>query len=288
MRIAIVLPALVATALPVAAQEFDAAGSAGGWSRADADGSFTFFDAGSRRLVTWSRELGTVGQVDLSKLEGTPEFWVIDSYGNAWVVTGTNLTQVDKKGKVGSRVRLPAPVSDIAWDPRGILLAYRAPETYVEKRDFKNGSVLWTWGTKPSGASSANAVRVVVASGNEVVVARGAAMRVDVVDLMNGKPLRQQAFAFKGLAAPDLEIPSGERGPMAWSTGLGVVFSAVPGSQAPHAKMNGMLLARMDLAGMSVDFLPTGLTEDHTFVGIVENEAVFLKPKGGLASVPVR
>ncbi len=291
MRIAIVLPALVSvvlTAPPAAGQEYDPMVSASGWTRADADGSFTFYDPAGKRLVTWTREGGTLGQVDVSRLDGPPEFWVIDSYGNAWVVTGLSLVQVDKKGKIGSRVRLPAAVADLAWEPRGMVLAYRSAEPYVEKREFKNGSVLWSWGSRPSGTSAGASVRLVVAGASEVAVARGGAMKLDILDLHSGKQLRQLAFAFKGAMAADLELGSGERGAMAWSAGLGVVFAAGPGSQAAQAKMNGLLLARLDLNSQVLDYLPTGLTEDHVLVGIVENEAAFLKPKGGLTYVAVR
>lgn len=292
MRIVPSLLALVLTAsatLPAAAQEYDPASHAAGWTRADADGSFTVYDPAGKRLVIWLRDGTTMGHVDLTKLDGTPESWVIDSYGNAWVVVGASLVQVDKKGKIGNRVKLPAAVADLAWEPRGLVIAYRTTEPFVEKREYKNGNVLWSWGGR-SGASTASSVlyRVAITNGNEVVVTRGASLSVDILDLQSGKQLRQLALVHKGVAAPDLELGSSERGSLTWWTGKGVALAAVPGSQAPYAKMNGLLLARLDLNAQILDFLPTGLTEDHTLVGVVENEAAFLKPKGGFVFVPVR
>lgn len=292
MRIHTLLPALIVaalTAFPAPAQEFDPATMATGWARVDTDGSSTFFDSTGKRLVTWLKGGTIQGQVDVSRLEGPPEAWVIDSYGNAWVVVGTSLFQVDKKGKVGTRVKLPAAVADLAWDPRGLVITYRTPEPYLEKREYKSGSLLWSWGNRPSGVNAPPALfRAAVSNGIEVLVTRGASMAVDILDLQTGKPLRSLAFAFKGMTAPDLELANGERGPLVWWTAKSVAFGAVPGSQAPHARMSGLLLARIDPATQVIEFLPTGLAEDHAFIGIAEEEAVFLKPKGGLVFVPVR
>jgi hypothetical protein len=292
VRIALLLPALVATtlaAVPAAAQDFDPVVSATGWARADADGSFTFFDPVGKRLVTWLRDGTMQGSVDLSKLDGAPEFWVIDSYGNAWVVVGPNLTKVDPKGKVGTRVRLAALVADLAWDPRGLVVAYKAADPYIEKRDYKGGSVLWSWGSKPSGSATSTVnLRIAVTNNNEVLVTRGSSLGLEVLDLQSGKTLRQVGAAYKGGLAPELDLGAADRGPLvAWS-GKAVAFAAVTGGQAAHTKMNGLLLARLDTSGQGIEYLPTGLTEDHHLVGIVENEAAFLKPKGGLVFVPIR
>jgi hypothetical protein len=169
------------------------------------------------------------------------------------------------------------------------VIAYRTAEPFVERREYKNGNVIWSWGGR-SGATATSTIlyRVAITSSNEVVVTRGASMSVDILDLQSGKQLRQLSVAHKGAAAPDLELGGSERGSLTWWTGKGVALAAVPGSQASYAKMNGLLLARIDLNAQVLDFLPTGLTEDHTLVGVVENEAAFLKPKGGFVFVPVR
>ena len=292
MRIALLLPALVLailSAYPARAQEFDPATNAKGWTRADADGSFTVFDAAGKRLITWMKDGTTLGHVDLSKLEGPPDSWVIDSYGNAWVVVGNSLHQVDKKGKVGNRIRLPGTVADMAWEPRGLILSYRAAEPYVEKREYKNGNLMWSWGSKPSGPSSPTALfRVAATNNNEVVVTRGASMAVDVLDLQTGKHLRQLNFVYKGAVAPELSLSNSDRGALVWWSGKTLALAAVPGNQAGFTKMNGLLMARIDFVTQSVEFLPTGLTEDHALVGVVENEAAFVSPKGGMVFVPVR
>ena len=52
--------------------------------------------------------------------------------------------------------------------------------------------------------------------------------------------------------------------------------------------LRGLILARQDPSQGTVDFLPTGVTEDHFFAGInLEGEAVFIKPQGGLVLVPI-
>ena len=292
MRIAPLLPALVAVALavlPVSAQGFDPAAKAMGWTRADADGSLTLYDAQGRRLVTWLRDGTNQGEVDLSGLDGPPEFWVIDSYGNAWVVVGTTLVKVDPKGKVGTRAKLPGAVADLAWDPRGLVIAYRSAEPFLEKRDYKNGNVIWSLGTKPSGPATATVqTRIAVTNNNEVLVTRGTSLGIESLDLLTGKPLRQVSPFFSGAAAPNLDLGGTDRGPLVWWSGKGVAFAAVPSGQAAFVKMNGLLLARIDLTSHALEFVPTGLTEDHTLAGVIENDAVFIKPKGGLVFVPMR
>ena len=81
------------------------------------------------------------------------------------------------------------------------------------------------------------------------------------------------------------------RGPLlAWS-GKDVIFSVFAPSQvrscgAPESK--GLLLARFNLAKGTLDWLPTTLAEGHRLVGLLETEAVFLAPEGGLAFAPIR
>ncbi|MBI4913761.1 MAG: hypothetical protein HY823_13585 [Acidobacteria bacterium] len=268
-------------------QEWDPAKEARGWARFDRDGSCVFFHSAGRRLVTWSRDL-PLPPVDLSRLDGAPEFWTLDSLGNAWVVSGNLLQYVEKNGRLGPRVRLPGSVSDLTWDVRGFVLSYRAPEPYVEKREYKGGGLLWSWGTRPEGRDGGPALhRIELADNGDVLVTRGSSMTVDIVDGAKGRPSLQTAFSWKGAVAPDLNL-TGDRAPLASWLGKNVIFSAVPGRQAPHAGMNGMLLARLDLGSRSLQFLPTGLGEDFSFVGIFEDQAVFLSPQGGLAFAAIQ
>jgi len=62
----------------------------------------------------------------------------------------------------------------------------------------------------------------------------------------------------------------------------------VPASTVPSLKQLGLLLARMDFSTSTLDFLPTGLTEEFTLVGILDSRAVFIAPNGGLVYIPVK
>ena len=74
--------------------------------------------------------------------------------------------------------------------PRGLVLAFKGAESYLEKREYKNGNVLWSWGEKPSGgAASAVVLRIGVTNNNEVLVARGPSLGMEVLDLQTGAVL---------------------------------------------------------------------------------------------------
>ena len=144
------LSALIGLSGPtLCAQSWDAATQARSWAKQDKDDSFTFFDAGSRMLHTWLREGGVLGSVPVGKSDEAPERWLLDPRNNAWVARGTTITQIDKTGHVILNLKLPAEVGDVCWDPKGFVLSYKAPEPYLEKRDFKGG-LLWSFGAKPS------------------------------------------------------------------------------------------------------------------------------------------
>jgi len=57
------------------------------------------------------------------------------------------------------------------------------------------------------------------------------------------------------------------------------------GTGAPETK--DMVLARFDLAKGSLDWIPTPLAEGHELVGLLDHEAVFLNPEGGLSYAPI-
>ena len=75
---------------------------------------------------------------------------------------------------------------------------------------------------------------------------------------------------------------------MAWWLNANTAVSAVPASQLPAFKQSGLLLAIENLANASVDFFATGLSEQHAFIGILEADAVFIAPAGGLVFVPLK
>jgi hypothetical protein len=288
VRIPFVLAAIAAATL--SAQGFDPVRSASGWARMDKDGSITFYDASTTSLRSWSKDGGDLGTISLAKLEGTPEKWVLDIYGNAWIVAGGTLYLAEAKtGKVSSKDKLPGEVSDLAWDIKGFVLSYRGPEPYVEKRDYRNGALLWSYGSKPKrNAASAGSPRIAIADDGQVLLASGSSMPITILEGGKGKAMGQTAFTYNGLAAPDLILGDGERGPITFWSGKNIAFTSVRGRQVPEAKMSGALLARMDMGQSSLEFLPTGLAEDHFLVGVHEGQAVYIKPGGGLAYVPVR
>ena len=75
---------------------------------------------------------------------------------------------------------------------------------------------------------------------------------------------------------------------MAWWLNKNTAVCAVPATQLPALKLTGLLLAIENLTDTTVTFFPTGLSEQHTFIGLLESDAVFIAPSGGLVFVPVK
>ena len=78
---------------------------------------------------------------------------------------------------------------------------------------------------------------------------------------------------------------------MALWPGKEVVFAALKASQVPaqlRPSAPGLVLARLDLKQSRLEFLPTGVGEDHILIGVLDSDAVFVKPKGGLLLVRIR
>ncbi|HEX4845851.1 MAG TPA: hypothetical protein VFV26_06490, partial [Geothrix sp.] len=141
--------ALCVIAMTGSAQSWDAAVNASSWAKQDRDDSFAFYDSAAKSLRIWIRDGGLLGTIPTGRLDGQPERWAIDPRGNAWVAHGTTLTYVDRTGRTMGSVKLPAEVGDLCWDAKGIILSYRTPEPYLEKRDFRSADVLWSFGAKP-------------------------------------------------------------------------------------------------------------------------------------------
>ncbi|MBL0211400.1 MAG: hypothetical protein IPQ13_10895 [Holophagaceae bacterium] len=299
MRNVLSIPVLIcalAGSLPAAAapQDSDPIKSASGWAKADKDGSCTFFNEATRSLETWMKDIGITGSLNLSKLDVPPEKWVLDPYGNAWVVSGPLLYQVYKNGKTGTTVRLPGEVVDLGWSTKGFFLLYRGGETYLEKRDYTKAGLLWSSGKKPKGSENgttpapASADRLIVSEDGNVMLTNGASLSLLSFDGNKGTPLGETVFTQNNVAAPTLSLRGKERGALGWWMGKSVVMASVPASQVPNEKKAGLLLARLDLSAGSAEFLPTGVTEDHKLIGVIETEAVLMKPGGGLVFVPIR
>ena len=214
MRHLLVNPALLLvlmgslTATPAPAQSWDPVQKATGWSRVDSDGSCTFFDPSTQTLQTWSRDGGVSAVLGISKAGITPERWVLDSQGNAWLVAGTTLQQVEKNGKPGKKDSLPLEIGDLAWDAKGFLLCYRSREPYLEKRDYKTGQVIWSYGTKPAKGEATPKIlhRIAVSEEGNVLLASGSAFSFLQVDGQKGKALGQTLFTFNEAAAPSLAL----------------------------------------------------------------------------------
>jgi hypothetical protein len=255
----------------------------------DRDNSCTFFDAASQTLQTWMKDGGIIGSLDISKAGITPERWVLDSLGNAWIVSKTTLQLVEKTGKPGRRETLPMEVGDLAWDTKGFFLCYRGREPYLEKRDYKTGQVTWSYGSKPQKADTSSKIqnRIAVSEEGHVLMASGASFGLLRVDGMKGKPLGQAVFTLNETATPDMAPGEGDRPALTWWLGHNTGFMGVPGSQVAMAKMAGLLLARLDLSKGSLTFLPTGVTEDHILIGVTETEAILQAPTGGLVFLPL-
>jgi hypothetical protein len=52
--------------------------------------------------------------------------------------------------------------------------------------------------------------------------------------------------------------------------------------------MNGLLLAMENLSTSTVEFVPTGLSEQHAFIGMLDSDAAFIAPGGGLVFVQLK
>jgi hypothetical protein len=72
--------------------------------------------------------------------------------------------------------------------------------------------------------------------------------------------------------------------------GKGVIFAAVKAAQVPAAlrgSIQGLALARLDIARLQLEFLATGLDESHILVGVLDSDAIFVNPRGGLMVVKI-
>lgn len=275
-------------------QAWDAATRAVGWAKQDKDDSFTFYDPSERSLRTWIRDGGLMASVSLAKLDDPPARWAPDPRGYAWVAHGTTLTQVEPGGRTITSARLPAEVGDLCWSTKGIVLSYRSPEPYLEMRDFKTGAVLWSFGAKPSKGEEPtprNLRPVLTDDAGNVLMADGPSLNLSLLDGTSGRKVSESNLTLAGARAPSLEGATLERGPLALWPGKGVVFAALKASQVPGAhrgSLQGLVLARLDLGLSTLEFLPTGLDEHHTLVGVLDSDAVFASPRGGLMLVRVK
>lgn len=290
----LLLAAFVAVVPALRAQGWDAATQAVGWARQDKDDSFTFYDPAARVLRTWMQDGGDIQDIPLDKLKEPPSKWVIDPRGDAWVVSGTTLTQVDSAGRLARDLKLPAPVDSVCWDTKGFVLSYRTQNPYLEMRRYQDGEVLWTYGRKPGRKDPITALSLhpmLMSDTDQVLLGNGNDLGLLVLDANTGKPVREEAFSFNGNPAPALVGAPVDRGPLCLWSGKGVVFATLRAGELPavaRGTIQGQALVRMDLKTATVTFAPTGLATDHLLVGILHGQAVFVNPKGGLLQLPVK
>jgi len=282
------------SAWTLSAQTWDAATQARSWAKQDKDDTFTFYDPISRMFHSWTRDGGLLGSIPAGRLEGVPERWVMDPRSNAWVAIGTTLTLVDRSGRSVETVRLPAEVGDVCWDAKGFVLSFRSTEPYLEKRDFK-GALLWSFGAKPSrgdGPASLNRRSIVMDDAGNVLMADSNALNLAIIDGKTGKKQSETNLLLAGgQPAPALEGFAADRGPLAIWPGKGVIFAAVKAVQIPaplRESIQGLGLARLDYAQSRLEFLPTGLDESHILIGVLDSDAVFVNPRGGLMLVKIK
>ena len=294
IRVALLTALLAGTGSALIAQAWDAASQARSWAKQDKDDSFTFYDPNAKALYTWMRDGGVLGSVPLAKLDETPDRWVMDPRNTAWVAHGLTVTQYDRSGRSIVNFRLPAEVGDACWDAKGFVFSYRAPEPYLEKRDFK-GALLWSFGAKPAkadGPAPQYRRTVVMDDAGKILMADGNALNLSILDGETGRKVAETNLRLaSGQPAPALEGAVSERGPLALWSGHGVVFAAIRAVQIPaqlRETMQGLALARLDLVQSRVEFLPTGLDETHTLIGVLDSDAVFVNPRGGLLLVKVK
>lgn len=227
-----------------------------------------------------------------------PERWVIDSYSRIWAVCDGRLVVFSKDGQIEGAQALPAPVEDLAVGREGILVLYRTAKPCLEKRDLRTGAVLWSYGDREQLKEAADHPllvplnRMALGSDGTVYLAEGPNLALTLLDPVRGPKGAGQTFFTCQDALPGRAVlgRSG-RGPLLAWAGRDVLFGVFTPGQAracgaPDAR--GLLLARFDLAKGTLDWLPTPLSEGHRLVGLLDAEAVFLAPEGGLAYAPIR
>ncbi|HEX9082589.1 MAG TPA: hypothetical protein VF768_09940 [Holophagaceae bacterium] len=276
------------------AQGWDAATQAQGWARQDKDDSFTFYDPATKLLHTWMQDGGEMRAIPLGRLENPPSKWIIDPRGNAWVVAGTTLTQVEPDGHLGRNVRLPAEVGSVCWDTKGFVLSYKTQAPYLEKRRYQDGDVLWTFGTKPGSRDAPTALNLhplLMDDLDHILLGNGHDLNLTVIGADSGKRETDVIFAFNGGPSPTLGSGTADRGPLCLWSGKNVAFASLPATDLPESargSLQGQVLARLDLGSAALSFLPSGLDASYLLVGVLGGNAVFVNPKGGLVLVPVK
>lgn len=230
--------------------------------------------------------------------EARPERWVLDTYNRVWMVCDGRLAVLGKDGSPEITLSLPGQVEDMVVGRDGLYLLYRSIKPVLEKRDLRTAAVLWTYGDKGQLKDEAAHPllvplnRMALGADDSVFLAEGASLAFTVLDPARGpKDPGQVFFTCQEAIPPRAVLGRQGRGPMLTWAGREVIFGAFTPAQvkscgAPDSK--GLVLARFDLAKGTLAWLPTPLPDGHLLVGLLDTEAVFLAPGGGLAYAPIR
>jgi hypothetical protein len=222
-----------------------------------------------------------------------PERWAVDSYSRTWMICEGQLIVLGKDGRPDAALALPGAVEDLAVGRDGVHLLYRTLKPYLEKRDLRTGALLWSYGDRDQLKETAAQPllvplnRMALGADGTVYLAEGTALAFTVLDGAKGpKEPGQAFFTCQDQIPPRASLGRLGRGPLLSWAGRDVIFGAFTPSQvkacgAPASK--GVILARFDLAKGTLEWLPTPLAEGHRLVGLLDEEAVFIAPEGGLA-----
>lgn len=229
--------------------------------------------------------------------EAKPERWVLDTYNRVWMVCDSRLAVLGKDGAPEITLDLPGQVEDMVVGRDGLYLLYRSIKPVIEKRDLRSAAVLWTYGDRnqlKEEAAHPQLVplnRMALGADDSVFLAEGASLAFTVLDPARGpKNPGQVFFTCQDAIPPRAVLGRQGRGPMLTWAGRDVIFGAFTPAQvkscgAPDAK--GLVLARFDLAKGTLAWVTTPLPDGHLLVGLLDTEAVFLAPGGGLAFAPI-
>jgi len=230
--------------------------------------------------------------------DAVPERWVIDSYSRTWMVCDGRLVILNKDGQFEHALSLPAQVEDMAVGREGILILYRTLKPCLEKRDLRSGAVLWSYGDRAQLKDATGQPllvplnRMALGVDGTVYLAEGASLAFTILDPIKGPKEPGQTFFTCHEAIPGRALLGRVgRGPMLSWAGRDVIFSVFAPSQVKSCgapESTGLMLARFDLLNGALEWIPTSLTEGHQLVGLLDHEAVFLAPGGGLAYAPIR
>jgi hypothetical protein len=228
--------------------------------------------------------------LDVKRLKESPERWVLDAEGNAWVVAGSVLQRLDRNGTPRGRIDLPAGVGDLAWDARSFILAYRGEAPFLEKRDLKTGAVLWTFGAKPAQSVAPVRIRhrVAVRGDGNILLAGGTDFALKILDAAKGTLVDTVAFRLGDGTVPAVAPGEGDLGNLVWWLDRDTAFFAVaPSRLTAPLVARGLAMVRLDLRSRVLTVADTGLADGHALLGATPDAWVFEAPKGGLVFLPI-